>query len=595
MVNSMKKFIKYLFVLLLVFSFITVKADDDDTVIPQNGNQLETQKASIEAYCDDGKEVTGCIFDKSDLYMQSQKATFTVLYDTARGIGLSATVPKGQQLIRGYQTFDGKGNAVFAGCYRYKKNVNEEKDNELGGNGTYFLFQIVSKKGKKCKVVNSFLVPAQGVKRYVAFVSKRQENGTFDGQSSVTGETVATFNGWVAQEDGDCPKVFGYATNVKWWQGGESKYFFSNNTDDFTIKTFSFWGKEETKQGRPGCTVEDVDGKERAQELLNEVLNEIKNTTCPAKIEDMASFSDNLESWYKDIRENNDYRVLWSSGLIDEVTHDSVEVQIEKAISDKITDCQYNICGLNTRQKNRVKNNLGALCKNGCSLTDIIMPKDEANAKCYCCKNSISTTSCTLQWTATNPNNCTEYSNMSSDQCIGTNDDLLCRKCLLTAYEKAELSDKQKSCLSANEIAKELTEDNLKKDNSDAADKDKEKEIEDNKKKREEIFDRLGGGFTYDFEIPSGNLSGCDQILGKNLTALVKTSITILQIIAAVIAIIKGMMVLIPPILAKDADALKKASKTLTTMAIILVIIFLFKPLLRFIGGILDFDVSCII
>ena len=54
------------------------------------------------------------------------------------------------------------------------------------------------------------------------------------------------------------------------------------------------------------------------------------------------------------------------------------------------------------------------------------------------------------------------------------------------------------------------------------------------------------------------------------------------------------MMVLIPPILAKDADALKKASKTLTHMAIILVVIFLFKPLLRFIGSILDFDVSCI-
>ena len=90
-------------------------------------------------------------------------------------------------------------------------------------------------------------------------------------------------------------------------------------------------------------------------------------------------------------------------------------------------------------------------------------------------------------------------------------------------------------------------------------------------------------------------MTGCTRILGPNLTAIVKASITILQIVGAIIAIVKGMMTLIPPILAKDADALKKASKTLTTMAIILVVIFLFKPILTFIGNILDFDTSCIV
>jgi hypothetical protein len=95
--------------------------------------------------------------------------------------------------------------------------------------------------------------------------------------------------------------------------------------------------------------------------------------------------------------------------------------------------------------------------------------------------------------------------------------------------------------------------------------------------------------------IPSGNLNTCDEILGKNLTAVVKASITILQIISAIIAILKGMMILIPPILAKDADALKKASKTLVNTAIVLIVVFLFRPLLSFIGNLLDFDTSCII
>ena len=89
--------------------------------------------------------------------------------------------------------------------------------------------------------------------------------------------------------------------------------------------------------------------------------------------------------------------------------------------------------------------------------------------------------------------------------------------------------------------------------------------------------------------------SECIEILGKNLAALVKVSITILQIVGAIIAIVKGMMVLIPPILSHDADALKKALKTLTTMAIVLVIIFLFNPLLAFFAHILNFDTSCIL
>ena len=94
--------------------------------------------------------------------------------------------------------------------------------------------------------------------------------------------------------------------------------------------------------------------------------------------------------------------------------------------------------------------------------------------------------------------------------------------------------------------------------------------------------------------IPEGDLHTCTDLLGTNLKAVVKTSITVLQIAAAIIAIIKGMMLLIPPIVAKDADALKKAGKILVNLAIVLIVIFLFKPVLAFIGNLLQFDSSCI-
>lgn len=106
--------------------------------------------------------------------------------------------------------------------------------------------------------------------------------------------------------------------------------------------------------------------------------------------------------------------------------------------------------------------------------------------------------------------------------------------------------------------------------------------------------DEGGNGGTPDApDIPDGGLSSCSEILGSNLTKVVKAGITIIQIAGAIIALVKGMMTLIPPILAKDADALKKAGKTLVTMAIILVAIFLFRPLLRFIGNVAGFDASC--
>ena len=87
----------------------------------------------------------------------------------------------------------------------------------------------------------------------------------------------------------------------------------------------------------------------------------------------------------------------------------------------------------------------------------------------------------------------------------------------------------------------------------------------------------------------------CTQILGKTLTAVVKGGIIAIQIIAGIIALIKGMTVLIPPLVAKDAEALKKASSTLVKMGIILVLVLIFRPIARFIGTLLDFDITCII
>ena len=94
-----------------------------------------------------------------------------------------------------------------------------------------------------------------------------------------------------------------------------------------------------------------------------------------------------------------------------------------------------------------------------------------------------------------------------------------------------------------------------------------------------------------DYEM--GKHLNCKDLLGKDLTAIVKAAIRIMQIVAAIIAILKGMITVIPAVAAKDADALKKASKTLITMAIILLIVLLLPLFVKVIGQMLDFDLSC--
>ena len=87
----------------------------------------------------------------------------------------------------------------------------------------------------------------------------------------------------------------------------------------------------------------------------------------------------------------------------------------------------------------------------------------------------------------------------------------------------------------------------------------------------------------------------CSDVLGPTLTALVKEAIKWVRIAGAIIAIVNGMLKLIPAIMSKDAEALNKAIKTCITMAIILVFCVLFSWLLNLIGTLFKWDVSCIV
>lgn len=85
----------------------------------------------------------------------------------------------------------------------------------------------------------------------------------------------------------------------------------------------------------------------------------------------------------------------------------------------------------------------------------------------------------------------------------------------------------------------------------------------------------------------------CEEMLGKNLTKILKFTLEVLSIVGAIIAIVNSMISLIPALIAKDAEALKKAQSKCITMAIVLVLILLLPTLLTFMGNIFGYDLTC--
>jgi hypothetical protein len=55
------------------------------------------------------------------------------------------------------------------------------------------------------------------------------------------------------------------------------------------------------------------------------------------------------------------------------------------------------------------------------------------------------------------------------------------------------------------------------------------------------------------------------------------------------------MIILIPAVIGKDADALKKAEKKLITLFVVLAAIGIFPSIVSIISNIFDFDLSCLV
>ena len=107
--------------------------------------------------------------------------------------------------------------------------------------------------------------------------------------------------------------------------------------------------------------------------------------------------------------------------------------------------------------------------------------------------------------------------------------------------------------------------------------------------------------FKIDKEIPDigggdgfGKSANCKKIFGENGYNIVNGLIKIVRILAPIVATLVAMITLIPAITAKDEDKVKAATKKCVTIGIVLLVIEVIPYIVRLIGVIIGFDLSCI-
>ena len=91
-----------------------------------------------------------------------------------------------------------------------------------------------------------------------------------------------------------------------------------------------------------------------------------------------------------------------------------------------------------------------------------------------------------------------------------------------------------------------------------------------------------------------GKSANCKKVFGDAGYKIINGLIRLLRILAPIVAILIAMITLIPAVTAKDESKVKAATKKCVTIGIVLLIIEVIPYLIRLVGVILDFDLSCI-
>ena len=399
-----------------------------------------------------------------------------------------------------------------------------------------------------------------------------------------------------------CPKYMSFSENmsgVATFFHPEYEYIFSDSEE---VRHKNNWLEKIVGvdvSGRiTGCTEKSKDYDEDLTACIEEKAKLVSKYTCPDKLTDInIDTKTYIDSCAEEYSKKHNVDIESARYLANQT--EEYAPKLKKAGNDKIDECYQKAwsdkCKLTSSEISSVRNKMkGTMCETGCKIAIREEENDNKEGKCVACGGSNGVVYYWKSKDAAIGGSCVE-AKLDYDNCLGNSNTSACREC----YDKAcsELSAEKKTCL-LNLIAESQQAISNNENNVDNAFEEHENET--NEKNAEKIREIYNNSF-YTFIIPGVADGGfgpkgqnCSEILKNNGVKIIKGIVNVLRIAAAIIAIANAMIVLIPAVISKDADGLKKAGRKLVVMAVVLAIVGILPSIVYLIGVVFGYDLSCI-
>ena len=604
------KTIEKIFLILIIFLAIDVKsleneAEDYCADAPSGTKEACTNTIT---FCYGDKEYVGCPYDKTKkIYATSATNNAgtegTGIYGSKNArawpfsiIKIDPDIP----LERSYIALDSNNRVGFVGCYKGKilrKPTNPE-DEEFGpadyvfvkscsGSnclGSAYFFKIINANEKTCNPSND------GFALYLAtdfHIGGMYENSYYN-------ENMNMYIGkdnWNPTNSGHCPIYLNFNPNVNSKMDPKNRYRLSDDQKiDYDKSLYSavsnFFNQQyDQNHALTGCTTEDTAGFEEMKQCFEGKTEDIKKFTCPSDESGYDALVTKYDSYQKECKSK--YDELYSKKLIDSDSKFYLEM-ILNAVNEKIDECYAKKCNVDI---NKIKQaTIGTECANGCTESKPDQ-SESSDASCWMCGIG---NDAAYKWRNSTEiqkeSTCHPESSVSKTDCYGTVKQRNCYKCLENAYKKANITDEQIKCMQDRDKIKNKINGNI----TTVSDEHDEDVVEDN-------ANHTYNPITFIVPAPGGGSFGksanCLAIMGGSDGAayrIINGAVNIIRILAPIVAIVNAMIVLMPAITAKDETGLKKATKKCVIIGVVLLIIEVFPYVVRLIGAVFGFDLSCI-
>ena len=550
-----------------------------------NGEETEdVATATRNKLCIEGEEYSLCQFNKDEKnYFTSytkndKKRTFSH--------NLQITVDDNLELTKSYLVTDKQKTSdsgqiadinetesiIYGMCYKGYVNqelfsngqwnnyrlVNKKSDTTIG---TGYYFKIFSTEANPISPTCAFHLAATGIIVSDDIVSKDDSEGAQNdnlkgvlrpqpykySETRSQDITTAVFNEKANKEidfkhfdttANKCPEYLVVATNSPKFIDKSNHYFFGDKTEtNFKVTFWSiFTDHEKYKPSLFSCTEKDDIKEEERNKCYEDAISKVgENVTCDN--------IDNFSNEVLDIIKNCDLE-MQNSATYQESLIKNYSSKLSSLVKSKLTYCNLSKCISSKDKLSKILDKLkGKIFENGCS--DLV-------------------------------------DNDNYGRCVSQ----------FNAFLRSELTETEATCVIDSEKETDIKVKEIINEINKSLEGLMQQKLEEQKNL---VNEANGSGMKFKMpEIGFGSeAKDCHDLVGEAVSKIIKSIFNILRIAGVIIAIVNAMITLIPAVVSKNADALKKAANKCVIMAIVLASIGILPSIIRLISLIFGYDVSC--